>query len=455
MPSTVAAESSRLSPPRFLTPVVMLGVFVMPISIAGAAVALPAISEDLGTNSAALQGVVNGFNIALTVATLVWGQLAARFGSRRTFIVGLAIVAAASVLSAFSVSLIMLDIARVVAGIGAGAIVTGGTTMLSQTYSGARRARVFALLGTVVGVGLAAGPTFSGLLTAILGWRGIFGVTAAIAVLALVASAFTTLPGSLPRSDTSRGKILDLAPLKYPRFLALVLVPVAGSVAFVSVLTYLPVALSAVHGIGSAGAGVVMLPLTLPVLIGPMLAGFLVARTRRVTSAEIITASLVMLVLGGVLFFLLSPDQPVALLTIPMLLLGFGWGLPLGLVDGEALASVPPENAAAAAGVLNFLRLGSEAVAVAAFGAAMSAVLVMKLGDSGVAGSVAAGAAGHADAYASAFHVVILVASILTLLIGFVVITMRRRTKQLPASASAGVVVAEDRVVVTERGSGK
>ena len=155
------------------------------------------------------------------------------------------------------------------------------------------------------------------------------------------------------------------------------------------------------------------------------------------------------------LFFLLSPDQPVALLTIPMLLLGFGWGLPLGLVDGEALASVPPENAAAAAGVLNFLRLGSEAVAVAAFGAAMSAVLVMKLGDSGLAGSVAAGAAGHAGAYARAFHVVILVASILTLLIGFVVITMRRRTKQLPASASAGVVVAEDRVVVTERGSGK
>lgn len=425
--SSITTTPTEQAIPRLLTPVVLLGIFLMPISIAGAAVALPAISKDLGTDSVALQGVVNGFNVALTVATLVWGALATRFGSRRTFVVGLAIVAVASTLGAVSVSLWMLDVTRVVAGIGAGAIAIGGTTVLSQSYSGAQRTRVFALLGTIVGLGLAAGPTISGLLTSGLGWRGVFGVTAALAILVLVATAFKTLPAAELQSDAPRGKVLDLSPLKYPRFVALVLVPVAGSVAFVSVLTYLPVALSAVHGIGSAGAGGVMLPLTLPVLIGPMLAGFLVARLRRVTSFEIIIASLIMLIGGGALFYLLSPAHPVALLVIPMLLLGFGWGLPLGLVDGEALGSVPPEKAAAAAGLLNFLRLGSEAVAVAAFGAAMSAILAAKLNDSGLAGAVAAGGTGHEGAYASAFHTAILVTSILTLAIGIAVVTMGRK----------------------------
>lgn len=430
--SEAATSQARQSvPSRLLVPVVLLGVFLMPINIAGAAVAVPAISQNLGTDSVPLQGVVNGFNIALTLAVLVWGKLAARLGSRRTFVIGLIVVASASALSSASVNLWMLDGARVVAGIGAGAIAIGGTTILSQSYSGSQRTRVFALLGTIVGIGLAAGPAFSGALISGLGWRGVFGVTAGLAVLALTATAFDALPANEPRSVVEESRILDLSPLRYPRFVALVLVPVAGSVAFVSVLTYLPIALSAVHGIGSAGAGIVMLPLTIPVLIAPMVAGFFVARLPRVTSTEIISASLLMLVIGGVLFVLLSPELPVALLAIPMLLLGFGWGLPLGLVDGEALGSVPQEKAAAAAGLLNFLRLGSEAVAVAAFGAAMSAVLVGKLGDHELAGVVAAGTGGQAGAYSSAFHITVLVTSILTLLIGIGVVTLSRRSGPL------------------------
>ncbi|MEU0470926.1 MFS transporter, partial [Amycolatopsis sp. NPDC006131] len=313
-----------------LLPVVLLGVFIMPISIAGAAIALPAISRDLGTDATALQGVVNGFNIALTVSTLVWGQLAGRVGIRRTFLIGLMTVAAGAVMSAFSVGLVMLDIARVLTGFGAAAIATGGTTILSQAYRDGARARAFALLGMVVGVGLAACPTLSGLLVAQLGWRGVFGVIAVVAGLVLLASLRKVLPSSERHRGSSRGQVLDLSPLRQPRFLAIVLVPVAGSVAFVPVLTYLPVAMSAVHDMGSAAAGLFLLPLTLPVLVGPILAGLLITRTR-VSSWGVIAAALIMLVLGDLLFVLFSPALPTLLLVIPMLLVGFGWGLPLGL----------------------------------------------------------------------------------------------------------------------------
>jgi hypothetical protein len=39
--------------------------------------------------------------------------------------------------------------------------------------------------------------------------------------------------------------------------------------------------------------------------------------TSRVTSAGIVTVSLIMLVIGSLLFLLLSPDLPISLLTIP------------------------------------------------------------------------------------------------------------------------------------------
>lgn len=425
--SSSHAVPARPAPPRLLLPVVLLGIFVMPISITGAAIALPDISRELGSDPATLQGVVNGFNIALTVSTLLWGQIGNRIGLRRTFVIGLATVVLGATGSAFADSLVLLDVARVVTGIGAAAIATGGTSIISHAYDGARRAHAFALLGTVVGIGLAAGPTLCGLLVTGLGWRGVFGVVAAVATLVLAAAALGSVPAlsAAPAVGAPRRGRLDLSPLRSPRFLAVALVPVAASVAYVSVLTYAPIALSAVHGQDAAAAGLSMLPLTLPVLVGPLLTGLLVTRTSTSPHA-VITTAVVLLVVGDVLFLLFDPTLSPVLLVIPMVLLGFGWGLPLGLVDGEALASVPAHSSAAAAGVLNFLRLGSEAVAVAVFGVVVTALVGSRLADPALGAEVAAGATGHGDVYAAVFRTIMIACAVVTAAIGVAVVLLRR-----------------------------
>jgi len=406
---------------------VLLGIFVMPISITGAAIALPDISRELGSDATLLQGVVNGFNIALTISTLLWGQIGNRIGLRLTFVIGLATVAAGGLGSALAGDLLLLDVARVVTGIGAAAIATAGTSIISHAYDGKRRAHAFALLGTVVGIGLAAGPTLSGLLISALGWRGVFGVIAVVSAFVLAATAFGVLPALAASStdEAPRRGLLDLSPLRSRRFLAVALVPVAASFAYVSVLTYAPIALSAVHGQDAATAGLFMLPLTLPVLVGPLLTGALITRTR-ITPHVVINVAIVLLITGDVLFLLFDPSLHPALLAIPMVLLGFGWGLPLGLVDGEALASVPARSSAAAAGVLNFLRLGSEAVAVAVFGAVIAALVSAQLGDPTLGAEVAAGGAGHADVYAAVFRVAMIGCAAVTAVIGVAVVLLRR-----------------------------
>jgi MFS family permease len=421
--SSICTTTERSSQSRLLLPVVFLGILVMPISITGAAIAL------LGSHPALLQGVVNAFNVSLTVSTLLWGQIGNRIGLRLTFVIGLGVVLVGALASAVTGSLVLLDLARVVTGLGAAAIATAGTSIISHAYDGKRRAHAFALLGTVVGIGLAAGPTLSGLLVTALGWRGVFGVIAAVAALVLAAAAcgvMSALSASAD-DDAPRRGFLDLSPLRTPCFLAVALVPVAASFAYVSVLTYAPVALSAVHGQDAATAGLFMLPLTLPVLVGPLLAGSLVTRTR-IAPHTIITVAIILLIAGDALFLVFDPSLEPELLVIPMILLGFGWGLPLGLVDGEALASVPARSSAAAAGVLNFLRLGSEALAVAAVGVAVAALVGAQLGDPALSADVAAGATGHEGVYAAAFRTAMVGSAIVTALIGIAVVILRRAT---------------------------
>lgn len=418
------SSGTENKPSRLLLPTVLLALFVLPISIAGAAIALPAISADLGHSPGPLQWVVNGFNAAFAISTLIWGAAAARLGYKRTFMIGALIMAGGSLLSVFSTSLIALDFGRVLSGLGGGAIATGGTALLSSSYSGAARTRAFAFLGTIVGLGLAAGPTISGVIVEFAGWRAVFAVAAIIAGLALAAGA--GLRVSKAAVPHAKAKLIDFSPLRNRLFLAIVLVPVAGSVAYVSILTYLPVALSAVLDMEAAQAGLFMLPLTLPVLVAPLVASILVQKVRWISTIVIINISLLLLIAGDLGMLLLGQDVPLAYFVLPMLALGFGWGLPLGLIDGDALAAVPEEMSGEAAGVLNFLRLGSEALSVGAYGAATSALLITSISDPELANRVSAGWNGAPADYAGAFHIVVTGMAVLTAIFALVINGLHR-----------------------------
>ncbi|CUX67064.1 MULTISPECIES: MFS transporter [Rhizobium/Agrobacterium group] len=431
MPTSNTSLSANGFTSPLLLPIVLLALFVLPISISGAAIALPAISTDLGNNPGPLQWVVNGFNASFALFTLIWGAAAARLGYKRTFLIGTLIMMAGSVLSVLATDLITLDVGRVLSGIGAAAIATGGTALLSSSFSGQQRARAFALLGTTVGLGLAAGPTISGIVAEVVGWRGVFAMVGIIAAVAYVSGI--RLQVNQIAAPHSKAKLIDFSPLRNRLFLAIVLVPVAGSIAYVSILTYLPVALSAVLKMNAAQAGFFMLPLTLPVLVAPLVANLLTQKVRWISSLVIINTSLTLLIVGDLGLLLLGRDIPVLFLSVSMATLGFGWGLPLGLIDGDALAAVPEEMSGEAAGVLNFLRLGSEALSVAAYGAIMGTLLVNKISDPDTAYRIAAGWSGDPAAYSSSFHILLIAMAIITFLVTVLINVLHRSSRSASA----------------------
>ncbi|MCP2279542.1 Predicted arabinose efflux permease, MFS family [Nocardia amikacinitolerans] len=439
--STVTAETETQSaPPSSATlPVVLAAQFVTPMAIAGTAIALPLISRDLGSNPTALQWVVNGFNIAFALTTLLWGAASDRIGHRRTFGIGAALVVAGSVGSVVAPNLLVLDSARVIAGVGAAAILTGATALLSTAYEGPRRIRAFAVFGTVNGLGLALGPTISGVLISLLDWRGVFVVHAVI--LAAAGIGTRLLPAAKP-AVTEHGPILDLGLLRNREFLAMCLVPVAGSIGFVTLLTYLPSALSGITDLSAGTSGLLMLAMTIPVFVAPVAIGQLVTRFPSLTIGKVVFLSLVALILGNAGVLALSQDRSVAWIILPMVLLGLGFGLPIGLVDGHALSVVPADRGGTAAGVLNFFRIGSEAIFVAGYAVVLSAVVGTQLSGS-AADDTAAGQYGHPDVYRSAFTttvgVLIALLVVLTILIVVVRGTARVTENREIGSSPEGV----------------
>src|SRR5690606_41085251 len=134
-------------------------------------------------------------------------------------------------------------------------------------------------------------------------------------------------------------------------FLAMCLVPVAGSIGFVTLLTYLPSAFSGIADLSAGGAGLLMLAMTVPVFVAPVAVGQLVTRHPALTIGTVVYLSLAALILGNAGVLLLDQGRSVLWIVVPMVLLGLGFGLPIGLVDGHALSVVPAERGGTAAGL--------------------------------------------------------------------------------------------------------
>ncbi|MBP0458778.1 MFS transporter [Streptomyces montanisoli] len=401
---------------------VCLAVLVLPASLTGASVALPDINADLHVSLAPLQWVVNAYNLAFACFMLVCGSLSDKLGRRRVFGVGTALFAAATLVSAVTSNIAVLDASRAVAGLGAAAVMTSGAAILATSFEGAAQGRAFAILGSSAGAGLALGPLTGGLLVNAFGWRAVFLSHLIVSVLVLIAvpllpesrnpaatrvdwAGATTFTLSLfclmlavmrgPQQGWTSAEILlllvgsavlmalfaivelrqeqpmfQLSLLRQGRFMAVSLIPVALSFGFVCLLVLLPTYFTGVVGMGTNSSGATMMLLTLPVLVVPLIVSKLVKHG--VSTRLVLGLSLVVAAVGAAWLTVVDRDVSVGALAGPLLLLGIAMGMTAGLVDGVAITSVEPAQAGAAAGMFNTMRLAGEAFAIAV----MSAVLL-------------------------------------------------------------------------------
>ncbi|WP_320064971.1 MFS transporter [Micromonospora sp. RTGN7] len=418
--------------PTVVLVAVLLSTVSLPLSLTGASVALPDIGRDLDAGLAGVQWVVNGYNATFASFMLATGALADLFGRRRVFASGLVIFAVAGLAGAVAGNIVLLDAARVLAGIGAAAAATSAAALLADAFQGPARARAFSLFGTAIGVGLAFGPSLAGLLIEAFGWRAVFAAPAlaACVVLALVpllpesrparagrvdwpgtvtftaallllifgfvqgpefgwaapviVAAFVAaaaLLATFVRVERRRAEpMFDLALLANPRFLGVCLAAATTVAVLVPLLVYLPSYLTTVVGLSPGAAGGMLILLTAPTLVLPMLSGVL---TRLVPASAVIVTSVAVVGVGAAWATVLAPDSGAATLAGPLLTIGVGIGLSIGLLDAIAVGSVDPGRAATGAGMINTARLASETIAIAVVGAVLASTTVGRLADPG------------------------------------------------------------------------
>lgn len=154
-------------------------------------VALPSIGRELHVSTIELQWVTGSYTVVFGGLMLFFGAIADRFGRRRIMLVGLVLLGAASLATAFVSTGEQLIAVRMAMGVAAAMTTPGSMALAFRLFADdGLRVRAMTLISTVGLVGLAIGPTAGGLVLAVAPWQVLLLVNVPIAVLAIIGVRF-------------------------------------------------------------------------------------------------------------------------------------------------------------------------------------------------------------------------------------------------------------------------
>jgi MFS family permease len=333
-----AVEKHIYPPPRKL----FLAVFppiVLPVFLAAAdgtvvATALPVIAASLGQVEL-LSWVVVANLIANTIAAPAYGRLGDLFGQRGMMQVSLAVFMMATALCAFSTTLPMLIVARVLQGLGGGGLMTLAQALLGENVPPRARGSYQGYLSACIVGGATFAPVVGGLLTEAWGWQSVFFAYLPLCVVAMLlvlrlppgvrsqgratfdATGLLLLTGfvvpllialsKLQRLDRAAvpiivgligiaavalavlvwqqlrtpAPLLALRLLRLPAFWRSDVMAACSGASLTALVTFLPIYFLVVSSASPAEIGLLLLPLTAGTSCGSVITGWLMTKTGR------------------------------------------------------------------------------------------------------------------------------------------------------------------------------
>src|SRR3954447_4385411 len=203
-PTGVSLPDPRVEKPRTARLALTLGAFVAlgPLTIDMYLPALPTITTQLETTSAAVQLTLTGTLVGLALGQLVLGPLSDRFGRRRPLIAGTALHVLASLLVLVAPSIAVLGALRLLQGVGTAAGAVIAIAVVRDLFDGRAAATMLSRLFLVIGAAPVLAPTIGGEVLRFTSWRGVFVVLAVLALL-LIVLAWRAVPETLPAERRS------------------------------------------------------------------------------------------------------------------------------------------------------------------------------------------------------------------------------------------------------------
>ncbi len=198
-PGEPSGERLGLSPgrgpsaQRAIAVAYVTAIFMTAVDMQIVNVALPTLSRKFDAPLSDVQWTVIAYLLTLSVVIPASGWIGDRIGTKRTFLVALALFTAASALCGAAENLPELIAARALQGIGGGMLTPTGTAMLYRAYGPDQRARVSRTLILPILLGPGAAPILGGVLTQTLSWRWVFLINVPVGIV-MLAFAYLYLP---------------------------------------------------------------------------------------------------------------------------------------------------------------------------------------------------------------------------------------------------------------------
>src|SRR5881394_1964903 len=162
---------------------VMTGMFLAALEATVVGTAMPTVIASLGGLNH-YSWVFSAYLVTSTVTVPVWGKLSDLYGRRLLYQVGIGVFLLGTLLSGLSGTMTQLIVFRAIQGLGAGALVPLGMTIIGDTFTLEERAKMQAYFSGVWGLSSVVGPIVGGFITDQISWRWAFFVNLPIGVVA-------------------------------------------------------------------------------------------------------------------------------------------------------------------------------------------------------------------------------------------------------------------------------
>jgi Arabinose efflux permease len=167
-----------------VTIAVFIATFMTAIEGTIVSTAMPTIIGSL--HGVSLMNWVFSIYLLMTaVATPIYGKLSDIVGRKPVLLIGLVIFVIGSTLCAMSNSMLTLILARVIQGIGSGAIQPLTFTIIADIYPLEKRARILGLNGSAWGVAAVIAPLLGGFIVEKLSWHWVFLINLPVGLLTM------------------------------------------------------------------------------------------------------------------------------------------------------------------------------------------------------------------------------------------------------------------------------
>ncbi|MGO3928908.1 multidrug effflux MFS transporter [Rhodopseudomonas pseudopalustris] len=356
---TIDAGRLDLPPSKLLLLLLVLMNGAAPIALYIFVPALPILASDLGSDISVAQMTVSLYMVGLACSQLIMGPLSDRFGRRPVLLGGLMLMVAASIGCIFAQTLPQLIAARFLQALGGASGMVISRAIIRDLYSRDRVGGMISLVIAVMMIAQMLSPLFGGVIETALGWRAIFYVVTAGAIIVTVAIALA-LPETRRRGGPTapggfRGDVGSL--FRSRAFIGYVLCQVLASAIIFTFAGGGPYVVVTQMGRSSAEYGAWFASSGFAYLIGNL---FCVRFSPRYSLDRLIWFGLALQIGGAllnVLWGVLGYNQVPSWLFITHMVIMFGNASVMANASAGAI-SVRPQAAGTASGLMGFTQMG-------------------------------------------------------------------------------------------------